>query len=263
MRTSGISCIRCLQAAIWLLTASITLESFGAGPISSHRLANPASSSFPLHFAATGASLPDAEQIQERLQSILSRREFQKRGPSLMERLREWATYWWNKLGLHLPSIKMGKGTINTAQFLIVILAITGFLALIYYFVRRGTRNLEPEAIRKPGRDAALPLSPENYFQQAEALASAGDFRSALERTYVGTLLHLGMAERLDFHPTRTNWENLRTLQPDFPKESARSLRRISRLFDRKWYGMEALSAEDYALASRELAEVRGGARGV
>ncbi|MBW3625665.1 MAG: DUF4129 domain-containing protein [Armatimonadetes bacterium] len=198
--------------------------------------------------------------MEEEIKSVLSRREFRKRGPSASEQFREWLYRLLQQLGFRTPELGLGKGSVDLLQLLVLIAASGGFLFLIYYAVRFGIRRVQPEVVRPAASGKSEETAaPETYFREAEALAAQGEYREALERAYVGTLLHLGRGRALEFNPNRTNWENLRTLRRDFPDDLARMLRRISRLFDRKWYGHEAIGEPEYRRASEELARVREG----
>lgn len=154
----------------------------------------------------------------------------------------------------------MSNRSLDLLQLLVLLLATGGFLYLIYYAVRFGTRRIAEEQIRTSRNlsDEAM-STPDTYFREAEAMAARGDYRHALEKTYVGTLLYLGLHQALEFKPHRTNWENLRTLKRAFPTELSRTLRRVSRLFDRKWYGQEETAEREYRQAAEELAHIRAG----
>jgi hypothetical protein len=193
--------------------------------------------------------------VRDALSSVLARREFRKRAPSLTERLSDWAERWLERLGLKMPSLGMEGRSFSLLQFIVSLIAVAGFLCLIGYFVRR-VRVLSPETIVPNGGPEDAP-SASDPLREADARAASGEYRAALERAYIGTLLHLGDRKLLDFRLARTNWENLRALKPSFPEAQARSLQRISRLFDRKWYGMEEMEREEYDRAARELAEAR------
>jgi hypothetical protein len=211
---------------------------------------------------AAANDLPSDPQIRAALKDVLSRREFRKRAPSLMERLAEWANRWLDRMGLRFPPMKIGGMKFDVVQLLVAVAAMCGFLFLIWLFVRLRIRGVTPETLRSADL-AEQPLSLERLLEQADALAQAGDYRAALERAYVATLLELSRNRWLNFAPHRTNWENLLSLDSAYPDSSARMLRRISRLFDRKWYGLEELGAEEYERAAQELAEARRVAQSV
>lgn len=211
--------------------------------------------------ARVASQPPSAERVRRAIESVLARREFQHRGPSLKERLLQWIGDWLERLGLRLPQLNAGGRDINLLPVLVGIVAAAGFLYLVYYLALVSPRRIAEEVILPPG--ASVPESARSSdicLREADALAAHGDYRAALERAYVGTLLALNDRERLEFRPTRTNWENLQTLVPGLDGEIRRTLRRVSHLFDRKWYGLEAIGAEEYRRAARELAGVRDAA---
>jgi hypothetical protein len=247
--------------AVLLLSAAALLSSvsLSAAPPpapASGEAARPGPAADPFTSARPG--LPERGAVDREIKRVLSRKEFRKRGPSLIEQFREWLLKLLEKLGFRMPNLQMSRGGGEAVQFVVLVLAVCGFLFLIYYAVRYGARRLQEEQIGPDrGSSPGGTETPESYLRQAEVLAANGDYRTALEKAYLGTLLFLGNGKAMEFHPHRTNWENLRTLNRTFPAEPARTLRRLSRVFDRKWYGLEEASAEEYRRAAEDLARVR------
>jgi hypothetical protein len=92
--------------------------------------------------------------------------------------------------------------------------------------------------------------APEEHLDEAAQLAAQGLFRQALRCLYLATLVALDRHGQINFDPARTNWHYLRQMGPG---AHAASFRTFTRLFDRKWYGDESTSRDEYERA-RELA---------
>ncbi len=203
---------------------------------------------------------PSPERVAAALKSVLSRPEFQKRGPSLIERFREWLYEILRKLGFHWDTPSLGSSGAKTTQLIVLGLAILGFLFLILYVARRLDRRLRRETVAPAEAFTAADATASALLRDADACAERGEYREALERLMVGTLLHLRDAKAMEYRPNRTNWENLRVLSRDFPPVAARHLRTTAHLFDRKWYGVQEVDLGEYRAAASDLAEARAAA---
>jgi hypothetical protein len=163
------------------------------------------------------------------------------------------------------PAAVSGVGTTWTvAVLVIVVAAVLGLLAVAA--LRRSTSAETPATSRpRPAsqRDAD-PLSREQEEWEAYAaeLASAGRMREAIRAWYHAVLVALFRAGLLHHHKGRTNWEYVARV----PAESSwrAELIRLTRRFDREWYGSERSAAESLRECASEarsiLRQVRAGA---
>lgn len=125
---------------------------------------------------------------------------------------------------------------------------VLGFLALLGLVIRKLIRR------DGRGRSRAASLSGESYaiptasgmIAQAAKLAEAGDYRGAFKAAYVASIAHLDEVQALRFERSRTNWEYLRELRSTGREETLRELRPLTLDFDRKIYGRESCTIDDY-----------------
>jgi hypothetical protein len=86
-------------------------------------------------------------------------------------------------------------------------------------------------------------VPPKSTLDEAAQLAARGLHREAFRSLYLATLVALDRRGEIDFDPARTNWHYLRQMGA-----SARTaaFRTFTQLFDRKWYGDEHTTREEY-----------------
>lgn len=92
-------------------------------------------------------------------------------------------------------------------------------------------------------------------------MARAGNHLEAVRLLHAAVLALLHRANLIRYEPTRTNGEYLAQLERAAAggEEVQEPFRRLTGMFELKWYGERACSPEDY-LTCRGLAEeVRGG----
>jgi hypothetical protein len=167
-----------------------------------------------------------------------------------------------------LPNVPVGGlgylGWVVLAGLLIAILIVAG----LQFFQRRGTAAAATEkpqtgqtapslddVLRQPQPETAAAL-----WRQAEQLAGAGNYPGAVRLLYAAVLAVLHRANLIRYEATRTNGEYLDQLRAnsDSPEDVHEPFRRLTGLFELKWYGERACRAEDYQ-GCRELAErIRG-----
>jgi hypothetical protein len=87
-------------------------------------------------------------------------------------------------------------------------------------------------------------LAPVEVFELAQQRAAADDYRGAVRYLLLATLLALEEQEVLRFDHALTNRELLRNSRVNPTLREI--LTRITRTFDRAWYGLEAVSQADY-----------------
>ena len=85
--------------------------------------------------------------------------------------------------------------------------------------------------------------APEEHLDEAAQLAAKELYREAFRSLYLATLVALDRRGEIDFDPARTNWHYLRQMGA-----SARAalFRTFTQLFDRKWYGDEHTTRDEY-----------------
>lgn len=197
------------------------------------------------------------EVRKEKLANILSRREFAASRMSwvdqIVERARRLASRAAGAISRALDRAfgwVFGEGwgaagvSKTLSQVLSVVVIILFLLLLAYVLARLGGARVVGSVSEGPDDFYAGPGSPRAALDDAAPLAAAGDFRSALRLVYLAALLELDERELIRFDRTGTNWEYLAALRsrPDIDA----TLRPVTMLFDRKWYGHEPAAESDY-----------------
>jgi hypothetical protein len=100
------------------------------------------------------------------------------------------------------------------------------------------------------------PLSPEQLARAAE-LADAGRYDEAVRLLYGGTLALLARAALILLERSRTNGQYVRAL----PAGALREQRgQLTAVFERSWYGKQAVTRADYVAAARCVQQLRAAA---
>jgi hypothetical protein len=113
------------------------------------------------------------------------------------------------------------------------------------------TRSQAEETAQAPHEQA-----PASWFRQAEELSRAGQFKEAVRALYHAVLSMLHRQQLLRYERTRTNGEYLCEvrLSAQAPPGLSESFERLTRRFDRLWYGDWEGTVVEYS-SCRELAE--------
>lgn len=138
----------------------------------------------------------------------------------------------------------------------IIAAAVLLFLFSLYYISRSLSRNLVREAqLAAESDDGADLLSSRAAMQRAQTLSSQGDYRNAVRYLYLSSLLILDEQGLLRYDRSRTNREYLRSVSSQ--PQLAGSLRDVIDVFDRVWYGFEAVDEETYRSYVEHVEELR------
>lgn len=196
----------------------------------------------------------DLDRSLAQLDQILSRPEFQwvEQEPTLLQRL------WQRLLRLLFAWLPAGEGNLLLSYGLTALGALT-LLAVLLYAARSLFGGFASEAQGESLPSAESGLNAEDALNRAQALSQGGDYRAAVRYLYLSTLLLLDDRGLLRYDRSRTNREYLRSVA-DRP-ELAGTLRSVVDVFDRTWYGYQALDAETYALYEKEVNALRHGGK--
>lgn len=131
-------------------------------------------------------------------------------------------------------------------RYLLVGLGVLLIAMVITYFVLNLRRTMVGEAVLPAASDAnEANLTSGTALANAQRLAVAGDYRSAVRQLYLSTLLLLDERGRLRYDRSLTNREYLRAVAGTPGLRDA--LRPIVDTFDRIWYGFAPISAGEFA----------------
>lgn len=140
-------------------------------------------------------------------------------------------------------------------------------VALVLFLRHRDRSEPAPapatEALPSPAAPTLEPdeQSPADLWRRAEALARKGDFLEGVRYLYLAVLAQLHRADLIRYEKTRTNGEYLRQLRTaDGAGAVVDPFRRLTRLFEQKWYGERACGADDYDSCLELASQVREGA---
>lgn len=191
------------------------------------------------------------------LENILARPEFQWREaqPSLLEQ-------WWRKvqealwrfLAWLLPDEVTVDG--NALGYVVTGLGTLALLLVLAFAARSLFASFAAEAeATLEGHDADETLTAETALKRAQTLSASGDYRAAVRYLYLSTLLLLDERGLLRYDRSLTNREYLRSVA-HLP-EVAGILRDVVEVFDRVWYGYQALDDAGYSHYAARVAELR------
>lgn len=234
------------------LIAALAVVLFAGFASSERRIDNTPPSS-PRHAVNTSIPIPtervmhtSPEVRKEKLESILTRREFAGSEISAWDRFVKWLNRIIERiLGWLFGGIAGQSGTSRMLAVLFAVTIVVLFLLLLAHVIARltyGTRRNRSESQQED--IYAGPDTSRRALEEASRAASAGDFRSALRLVYLSVLLNLDDRELIRFDRTGTNWEYLATLRKQ--TEIQNTLRPVTVIFDRKWYGHEPATKDDY-----------------
>jgi hypothetical protein len=102
-------------------------------------------------------------------------------------------------------------------------------------------------------------LPEEEWIALAESCAQAGDYRAALRALYLANLAWLGHNGSIAIHPGKTNREyelEMRRRAREFPEARALFAVNVSS-FERAWYGMHSVSADDTDAFRERLRQIK------
>ena len=136
--------------------------------------------------------------------------------------------------------------------------AVLAVAAVLVYALRGLFLNFAPEA-RVPDETSLGDgdLTAEAASRRAASLAEGGDHRAAVRYLYLAALLHLEEAGLLRYDRSLTNREYLRSLAAASRPELANRLRGVVEVFDRVWYGFDAIDDATYGDYAARVAEPR------
>jgi hypothetical protein len=198
------------------------------------------------------SSAPQPSAAREKLDAILSRREFRNaQEPAWLaqyrRRLAAWLLETVEKLfgGAHIPpraTQTVGWALAIGLPLLFLIWLIQRFLHYPFQRVVVPPKNLAPQG---GWRD---------WTQRAAAAAARGQYRDAIRLTYWAAVYRLEESGVWQVERARTPREYLRLLPADHPQQS--SLSTLTARFERIWYGGQTASADDFDFTRTRLEEL-------
>jgi hypothetical protein len=179
--------------------------------------------------------------------AVLAQPEFQRKN----------ATTWWDRVtGFFYAWLARMLGGIARAgaaapwlgPVVIWTLCLSAAAGLVFFVMR----NLQRQRLRISLAGAAVAKTAwdreaTDWAKQAEEFASGEEWREAVHCLYWAAIVSLESRRAWRHNPTRTPREYVRLLQPGSAQQ--RSLRGLTQIFERVWYGLREGRAEEYAEA--------------
>lgn len=206
------------------------------------------SCSYTAYSVTEGERLDMNQRAESILQEILSTEEFAGQDSQ---------PYWWEKLLGRLfnvlPSNMGWAGT--TLEWLFYILA---GLAIVWVFtivVKRLRRSSPFKPVHEIPAEIQRHMDPGAVKMQAYEAYHEGDYKQAIRYLYLSLLLYLNKTELLAYDVGKTDGEYVDEVCKSMADKSE-SFASLTLLFERKWYGMEKSSPEDFQQCEKTFTEL-------
>jgi uncharacterized protein DUF4129 len=189
----------------------------------------------------------------EPLKEILARPEFQWQEPPPLE-----MPGWLVKIFDWLEQLtnRALNATLSYGRVPLIVIAVLLFLLSLFFIFRGLSHNLVREAqLATEGSEADEMLTSKRALKRAESLSMQGDYRNAIRYLYLSSLLVLDEQGVMRYDRSRTNREYLRSVSSR--PELANPLRDVIEVFDRVWYGFEAIDENTYKSYVEHVEELR------
>lgn len=195
-------------------------------------------------------------QDVEPLREILERPEFQwqeaqpAQNPAWIQKILDAIAEFMNRLAYGV------QNGVYYGRVPLILAAVLLFLLSLYFITRNLSRSLvrEAELAAENGDEDAV-LTSKGAMQRAQTLSGQGDYRNAVRYLYLSSLLILDEHGVLRYDRSRTNREYLRSVSSK--PELAKPLGDVIDVFDRVWYGFEAVDDEAYRSYVKHVDELR------
>lgn len=204
---------------------------------------------------ASGRTAPAS--VRRELKSIMSAREYQVPGKSKVGK-------WFDKVLKPIQNVIRSffklfsnrpnfneKRTGRIASYIFASIVVLAFLWLLAIVISRLMNSLGAEEVEDEGFESEyyqLP-SARPLINEAAKLADRSDYRGAFRCAYLASISYLDEKKALRFERSRTNWEYLRELKSGGYELPFTELCPLTLAFDRKFYGREGCTYEDYTSA--------------
>jgi hypothetical protein len=164
----------------------------------------------------------------------------------------DWLARFWPKPRQPVDPSSPLSTSVTTIALVTVVAAGLGLMA--FHALRRRGSDAEQDSAPAPAASSwdADPLSreAEEWERYARELAAAGRPREAIRAAYHAVLMTLFRAGLLHHQKGRTNWEYVARLPPEAATRPG--FMRLTRSFDREWYGRDRSTAEAFAECAEE-----------
>jgi len=207
-----------------------------------------------------GDLMPPSSIIEETMQEILSRPEFQDSGDAFIQRLLKWLGEWWD--GLNVGDF------FNTPSFSLASFIVWGvtamLLGIILFLVVLGLSRLigrNPRIVRKKARSHYDEMSFKVALSRVQQYSEAGDFTSAVKWLFFGFLWLLQEKSYLSIRESKTNRQYLLELRRNQCPHLA-LFQALTDLFNQIRYGGRTARQDEYICWLEHLKALQEGEQG-
>ncbi|MNI04898.1 hypothetical protein D3C73_578360 [compost metagenome] len=201
----------------------------------------------------SSAQVPEDKQ---KLEEILSRDEYTAYIQGEKSSFWEWVKPLWRKLKNLLPDIQVSEGTGKLMAYGIMAVALLVVVYAIYWFTKQIVRKGRITSKAYLPEDESI-RSYDYYWTEALGLAASSNWREGVRYGFLALLFYLEDQDRIRVGKWKTNWEYASELAETDPS-LADVFRESSLLFERIWYGQEAVTEDDYITMLDRVAQVVG-----
>ncbi|WP_189011841.1 DUF4129 domain-containing protein [Paenibacillus marchantiophytorum] len=201
------------------------------------------------------------QEDKEQLKQILEQKEY------TAYEIKEHASFWswlkplFRKLRSLLPDFKVSDSVTNglTIAVMIVLLGIAAFA--IYWFLKQLIWQKRVKSVTYLP-EGEISRSYSYYWKQAEELRGSGHWREGVRSVFLTLLFFMETEHMIRVEKWKTNWEYAEELKASqsllIPLFEDSSL-----LFDRIWYGQEAVTEEQFNGIYEQVARAIGRKEGL
>ncbi len=184
------------------------------------------------------------------LEEILNRKEF-----NVQEQKASFWSRQIQRLISYLPAVPRWLSAVLEWLFYLAVLFVTFFVLILILkhfrrlpsFKRDYGVNVEPQTR----------TDPESIRREAYEWSQKGDYRQAIRCLFLSLLLYLDKVGMLAYDPGKTNGQYLGEVYKGMDKE-AKAFASLTLLFERKWYGMEESTQQDFHQYEQAFASLIG-----
>ena len=208
---------------------------------------------------------------KQKLDEILSRKQFQKAEPPSENFIQRWIREFWEWVNARSPQAGPIAPTreppVGLIRVLLVIvgLAVLGLLGFAVYRLlphirsRRAAREKADRSSRIIlGEKLADDASAQTLFTEAEELARRGDLRGAVRKGYIAALCRLSDNGLIKLSANKTNRDYLRDVRP---KPVFKPVSSMTAKFERHWYGEQEVTESDWQSFRGDFVDLARGER--
>ena len=187
------------------------------------------------------------------LREILRRPEFQWQESQPLQ-MPDWLARFFDWLDRFASRVR--NATLPYGRLPLIVAAVLVFFLSLFFISRSLSRSLVREAeLADEAGGSDERLSSKGALKRAETLSMQGDYRNAIRYLYLSSLLVLDEQGLMRYDRSRTNREYLRSVSSR--PELAKPLRDVIDVFDRVWYGFEAVDENTYKSYVEHVEQLR------